>query len=210
MFGNQFTRSCTRTTYSEGHTMELIDFSPSWSGMMDELAIQPDQFFMFTLVCRGEFNLTVINKYREALTACENYETYVLRNASCHIGEEPDYEVERMGWFCNWRWHPTHGDEHRAFYKKLTLEVLKLGRINIPKEFGDRHKLRGYSLAVVSHCHKKFVFKLRKRIVSSKIFSTPTLRNMMDGSGFRAGQWVRFYLREDTTLKDGVIRFEVC
>nr|GEU67283.1 hypothetical protein [Tanacetum cinerariifolium] len=94
--------------------------------------------------------------------------------------------------------------------KKLTPEVLKSGPINKPKEFGDRHKLRGYSLAVLSHCHKKFVFKLRKRTVSFEMFSTPTLRNMMDGSGFRAGQWVRFYLSEDTTLKDGVIRFEVC
>ncbi|GKD04347.1 hypothetical protein Tco_1179321 [Tanacetum coccineum] len=152
---------------------ELIIFGPGWSGMMDELAIQPDQFFAFTLVCKGGFNLTVFNKFKEALTVCENYATYMLRNASCHIGEEPDYDVERMGWFCNWRWHTTHADNHKAFYKKLTLE-------------------------------------LRKRTVSFEMFLTPTLRNMMDGSGFRAGQWVRFYLSEDTTLKDGVIRFEVC
>ncbi|GJU95153.1 hypothetical protein Tco_1319909 [Tanacetum coccineum] len=46
-------------------------------GMMDELAINSDQFFLFTLVwCRGELG--------EALTACENYATYVLQNASCH------------------------------------------------------------------------------------------------------------------------------
>ncbi|GKD85831.1 hypothetical protein Tco_1356985, partial [Tanacetum coccineum] len=81
---------------------------------------------------------------------------------------------------------------------------------NITKEFDDRHKLRGYSSAVMSHCHKKFIFKLRKRTVSFEMFSTPTLRNMMDGSGFRDGQWVWFYLSEDITLKDGVIRFEVC
>ncbi|GKB74309.1 hypothetical protein Tco_0935721 [Tanacetum coccineum] len=48
---------------------EFIVFGPGWSSMMDELAIQPDQFFAFTL------------------------------NISCHIGEEPDYDVERMGGF---------------------------------------------------------------------------------------------------------------
>ncbi|GKD84461.1 hypothetical protein Tco_1355615, partial [Tanacetum coccineum] len=151
------------------YCLKLIVFGLGWSGMIDELSIQPDQFFAFTLVCKGGFNLTVFNKFGEALTVCENYATYMLRNASCHIGEEP-----------------------------------------VPKEFVISHKLHGYSSAVVSHCHKKFVFKLSKRTVSFEMFSTPTLRNMMDGSGFKAGQWVRFYLSDDTTLKDGVIRFKVC
>ncbi|GJV73320.1 reverse transcriptase domain-containing protein [Tanacetum coccineum] len=125
--------------------LELIVFGLGWSGMMDELAIQPDQFFAFTLVCKGGFHLTVFNKIREALT-------------------------------------------------------------NIPKEFVD--KLRRYSSAVVSHCHKKSVFK-RNRVVF-EMFSAPTLRHMKDISGFWADQWVWFYLSEDTTLKDRVIRFEVC
>nr|GFD28672.1 hypothetical protein [Tanacetum cinerariifolium] len=76
---------------------ELIVFGPGWSGMMDELAIQPDQFFAFTLVCKGGFNLMVFNMFEEDLTVCENYATYMLRNAFCDIGEEPDYNVERMG-----------------------------------------------------------------------------------------------------------------
>ncbi|GJQ90697.1 hypothetical protein Tco_0001836 [Tanacetum coccineum] len=124
------------------------------------------------------FNLTVFNKFGEALMVYENYATYVLRNASCHIGEEPDYDEERMGWFCNWQWHTTHADEHISFYKKLTPKVLKMSRIR-----------------------KRAIFEM---------FSTPTLRCMKDRSGFWAEQWVRFYLSEDTTLKDGVIRFEVC
>nr|GEY25217.1 hypothetical protein [Tanacetum cinerariifolium] len=64
---------------------ELIVFGLGWSGMMDELAIQPDQFFAFTL--------------------------------------------------------------------------------KLPKAFIISHKLHGYSSAVVIHCHKKFVFKLRKRAI---------------------------------------------
>nr|GEX60079.1 hypothetical protein [Tanacetum cinerariifolium] len=160
------------------YCLELIVFCAGWSSMMDELAIQPDQFFAFTLVCKGGFNLTVFNKFREALTVCENHATYVLQNASCHIEEEPDYDVERMGWICNWRWHTTHVDEHRAFYKKLTPEVLKTGRI-----FVVSHKVHGYSSAAVSHCHKKFVFKLRKRAIF-EMFLTPTLRCMKDRSGF--------------------------
>ncbi|GKB11559.1 hypothetical protein Tco_0845482 [Tanacetum coccineum] len=106
-------------------------------------------------------------QYGEALTACENCATYVLRNASCHIGEEPDYDVERMGWFCNWRWRTTHGDEHRAFKKKLTLKVFKSGRINIPKELDDWHKLRHYSSLVVSHCHKNLYSSSVKGLMES-------------------------------------------
>nr|GEY00161.1 hypothetical protein [Tanacetum cinerariifolium] len=68
---------------------KLIVFSLRWSGMIDELAIQPDQFFVFTLLCKGGFNLMVFNKFGEALTIYENYSTYMLWNASCHIREEP-------------------------------------------------------------------------------------------------------------------------
>ncbi|GKD94437.1 putative RNA-directed DNA polymerase [Tanacetum coccineum] len=52
---------------------ELNIYGPGWWGMMDEFDIKPDQFFVFTLACRGEFNLTVFNKLGEALTDCENY-----------------------------------------------------------------------------------------------------------------------------------------
>ncbi|GJR59966.1 hypothetical protein Tco_1502128 [Tanacetum coccineum] len=86
-----------------------------------------------------------------------------------------DYDVERMGWFYNWRWHTTHADEHIAFYKKRTPEVLKPGRIKVLKEVVISHKLHGYSSMVVSYCHKKIIFKLRKRAVF-EMFSTPTLR----------------------------------
>nr|GEU37003.1 hypothetical protein [Tanacetum cinerariifolium] len=59
-----------------------------------------------------------------------------------------DYNFERMGWYCNWRWHTNHGDEHKAFYIKLTSDVLILGRIRISKGFVDMHELRGYASAV--------------------------------------------------------------
>ncbi|GJR20668.1 hypothetical protein Tco_0969195 [Tanacetum coccineum] len=114
--------------------------------------------------------ITVFNKYGEALTTCESYATYVLQNASCHIGEEPEH-TKRVGRLAQ------------------TPPLFFTGCESLPQ---------------------KSVFKLRKRTVSFEMFSTPTLRNMMDGSGFKAGQWVRFYLSDDTTLKDGVIRFKVC
>ncbi|GJY13969.1 hypothetical protein Tco_0383278 [Tanacetum coccineum] len=133
---------------------------------------------------------------------------FVMHNVTMLHFIKEYYDVERMGWFCNWWWHTTHADKRISFYKKLTPEVLKMGRIKVPKEFVVSHKLHGYSSAVVSRCHKKIVFKLRKKAVF-KMFSTPPLRCMKDQSGFWAEQWVRFYLSEDTTLKDGVIRFEV-
>nr|GEZ46921.1 hypothetical protein [Tanacetum cinerariifolium] len=90
-----------------------------------------------------------------------------------------------------------------------TLRVISEKNQKVPKQFVVSHKLHGYSLAVVSHCYKKIVFKLRKRAVF-EMFSTPTLGCMKDLSGFWAEQWVWFYLSEDTTLKDEVIHFEVC
>ncbi|GKD05065.1 hypothetical protein Tco_1180039 [Tanacetum coccineum] len=159
---------------------------------MDELAIRPGQYFVLTLVRRGKFSLT----------ACENYASYLLRNSNCHIGQEPDYNLERMGWYYNWRWYTNHGDERGAFYIKLTSDVLILGRIRISKGFVDGHKLRGYVSAVVSHMDKKFEFKLCKKTKSVEMFSTTTLRDMVR-SGFWRSQWVWFYLSNDTSLEDG-------
>ncbi|GJX99338.1 hypothetical protein Tco_0356357 [Tanacetum coccineum] len=79
----------------------------------------------------------------------------------------------------------------------------------ISKGFVDRHKLRGYDSAVVSHMDKKFEFKLCKKSKTVEMFSTTTLRDMVRSSFWR-GQWVRFYLSKDTSLEDGVVRFEVC
>ncbi|GKB23017.1 hypothetical protein Tco_0862418 [Tanacetum coccineum] len=121
-------------------------------------------------------SLTVFNTAGEALTACDNYASYVLQNSNCHIRQEPDYNLERMGWYCNWRWHTNHGDKRRAFYIKLTLDVLILGQICISKGFIDRNKLRGYASVVVSHKDKKFEFKLCKKSKSIEMFSTTTLR----------------------------------
>ncbi|GKD54241.1 hypothetical protein Tco_1287628 [Tanacetum coccineum] len=87
--------------------------------------------------------------------------------------------------------------------------AIRPGRIRISKGFVDRHKLRGYASAVVSHRDKKFEFKLCKKSKSVKMFLTTTLRGMVR-SGFWRSQWVRFYLRKDTSLEDGVVRFEVC
>nr|GEW57598.1 hypothetical protein [Tanacetum cinerariifolium] len=132
-------------------TFKLAFYGHDWWSMMDELAIPTSQYFALTLVCRGKFSLTVFNNAGEALTACENYASYVLQNSNCHIGQELDYSLERMGWYCNWRWHTNHGDKHRAFYIKLTSDVLILGRICISKGFVDRHELHGNASAVPSN-----------------------------------------------------------
>ncbi|GJZ05282.1 hypothetical protein Tco_0538557 [Tanacetum coccineum] len=79
----------------------------------------------------------------------------------------------------------------------------------ISKGFVDRHELRGYASAVVSHRDKKFEFKLCKKSKYVEMFSTTTLRGMVR-SGFWRDQWVRFYLSKDTSVEDGVVRFEVC
>ncbi|GJY80234.1 hypothetical protein Tco_0492985 [Tanacetum coccineum] len=55
---------------------------------------------------------------------------------------------------------------------------------------------------------QKFKFKLCKKSNSVEMFSTTTLRDMVR-SGFWHGKWVRFYLSKDTSLEDGVVRFEV-
>nr|GEZ84673.1 hypothetical protein [Tanacetum cinerariifolium] len=129
-------------------TFKFAFYGPDWWSMMDELAIRLGQYFALTLVCRGKFSLTIFNNAGEALTACENYASYVLRNSNCHIEQEPDYNLERMGWYCNWRWHTNHDDEHKAFYIKLTSDVLILGRIRISKGYVDSHGLRVYASAI--------------------------------------------------------------
>ncbi|GKD96197.1 hypothetical protein Tco_1380094 [Tanacetum coccineum] len=102
---------------------KLAFYGPDWWSVMDELAIQPGQYFALTLVRIGKFRLM----------ACENYASYVLQNSNCHIGQETDYNLERIGWYCNWRWHTNHGDERIAFYIKLTSDVLIFGQImNVP------------------------------------------------------------------------------
>nr|GEU38584.1 hypothetical protein [Tanacetum cinerariifolium] len=163
-------------------TFKLAFYGPDWWSMMDKLAIRP---------------------------ACENYTSYVLRNLNCHIRQEPDYNLERMGWYCNWGWHTNHDDKHIAFYIKLTSDVLILGQIRISKGFVDRHELRGYASTVVCHRDKKFEFKLCKKSKSVEMFSTTTLKGMVR-SGFWRGHWVRFYLSKDIILEDGVVRFKVC
>ncbi|GJZ37879.1 hypothetical protein Tco_0584070 [Tanacetum coccineum] len=47
---------------------------------------------------KGKFSLTVFSNAGEVLTAYENYASYVLQNSNFHIGQEPDYNLERMGW----------------------------------------------------------------------------------------------------------------
>ncbi|GKE46116.1 hypothetical protein Tco_1477374 [Tanacetum coccineum] len=146
-------------------TFKLAFYGPDWWSMMDALAIRPGQYFALKLVSKGKFSLIVFNNAGEALTACENYASYVLRNSNCHIRQEPG--------------------------------------------FVDRHELRRYASAVVSHRDKKFEFKLCKKSKSVEMFSITTPRDMVR-SGFWHGQWVQFYLSKDTSLEDGVVRFEVC
>nr|GEY57386.1 hypothetical protein [Tanacetum cinerariifolium] len=101
-----------------GYRQKILCFGGAYS-MLQTDPVEP----------RGKFSLTVFNNAGEALTACKNYTSYVLRNSNCHIRQEPDYNLERMGWYCNWRWHTNHGDERKAFYIKLTSDVLILSRI---------------------------------------------------------------------------------
>nr|GEW20531.1 hypothetical protein [Tanacetum cinerariifolium] len=68
---------------------KLSFYGPDWWSMMDELAIRPGRYFALTLACKGKFSLTVFNNAEEALKACENYASYVLRNSNFHIGQEP-------------------------------------------------------------------------------------------------------------------------
>ncbi|GKD71358.1 hypothetical protein Tco_1325448, partial [Tanacetum coccineum] len=164
-------------------TFKLAFYGPDWWSMMDELAIRPGQYFALTLVRGGKFSLTVFNTKGEALTACENYVSYMLQNSNCHIEQEPEWAGIAIG--------------------GGTLIT------RISKGFIDRHKLRGYASTVVSHRDKKFEFKLCKKSKSVEMFSTTTLRDMVR-SDFWCGEWVRFYLSKDTSLVDRVIRFEVC
>nr|GEW73031.1 hypothetical protein [Tanacetum cinerariifolium] len=76
-------------------TFKLAFYGPDWWSMMDELAIQPGQYFALTLLYRGKFSLTIFNNAREALTACGNYAYYMLRNSNCHIGQEPAH-IKRL------------------------------------------------------------------------------------------------------------------
>nr|GEY90785.1 hypothetical protein [Tanacetum cinerariifolium] len=92
-------------------------------------------------------------------------------------------------------------DVFKAMFFRRLIGMRYWDTLKVPKQFVMSHKLHGYSSAIVSHCHKKFVFKLRKRAVS-EMFSTPTLRCMKDRSGLWAEQWVWFCLSEDITLKD--------
>lgn len=70
------------------NNQELVVCGSDWRNMMDDLAFQPGQLFVFTLVRKGVFSLTVFNDAGMALMYCETYATYVLRNALCHVGEE--------------------------------------------------------------------------------------------------------------------------
>ncbi|GKA81138.1 hypothetical protein Tco_0787830 [Tanacetum coccineum] len=82
-------KKCTKKMYStsQSDTVDLLikDRECEWS-MMDELAIRPGQYFALTLVRRGKFSLMVLNTAGEALTACENYASYVAYKKALSIG----------------------------------------------------------------------------------------------------------------------------
>nr|GEU41969.1 hypothetical protein [Tanacetum cinerariifolium] len=92
-------------------TFKLDFYGPAWWSMMDELAIRPGQYFTLTLVCKGKFSLTVFNNAGQALTACENYASYMLWDSNFHIGQEPAHikklcrqaRTARI-YFSGWSW----------------------------------------------------------------------------------------------------------
>ncbi|GJS03610.1 hypothetical protein Tco_0320118 [Tanacetum coccineum] len=138
---------------------------------------------------------------------------WIIDGGSCAQPQEvQEYNVQRMGWFCNWRGHTSHGREDRAFYKKLTAETLEKGLIVIPSDIVKTYKLYGYASAIVTNRDAQYEFELRWGKVSNslEIYSSPILRKMKEMTGFMADQWARFYLTEGTSLKDGVIRLDVC
>ncbi|GJZ05283.1 hypothetical protein Tco_0538558 [Tanacetum coccineum] len=108
--------------------------------------------------------------------------------------------------------HTSHGRKDRAFYKKLTAETLEKGLIVIPSDIVKMYKLYGYASSIVTNRDAQYEFELRWGKVSNslEIYSSPILRKMKEMTGFMVDQWARFYLTEGTSLKDGVIRLDVC
>nr|GEV81816.1 hypothetical protein [Tanacetum cinerariifolium] len=117
---------------------------------------------------RGVFKLTIFNESKEAVMA--------------------KYNVQRMGWFCIWRGHTSHGRKDRAFYKKLTAETLKNGIIVIPSDIVKMYKLYGYASTIVTNKDAKYEFELRWVKVSNslEIYSLPILRKIKEMTGFMA------------------------
>ncbi|GKA51617.1 hypothetical protein Tco_0744813 [Tanacetum coccineum] len=108
--------------------------------------------------------------------------------------------------------HTSHGRKDRAFYKKLTAETLENGLIVMPSNIMKTYKLYGYASAIVMNRDAQYEFELCWGKVSNslQIYSSPILRKMKEMTGFMADQWARFYLTKGTSLKDGVIRLDVC
>ncbi|GKB09730.1 hypothetical protein Tco_0838042 [Tanacetum coccineum] len=82
----------------------------------------------------------------------------------------------------------------------------------IPLDILKMYKLYGYASAIVTNRDAQYEFELRWGKVSNslEIYSSPTLRKMKEMTGFMADKWARFYLTKGTSLKDGVIRLDVC
>ncbi|GKC71532.1 hypothetical protein Tco_1117415 [Tanacetum coccineum] len=82
----------------------------------------------------------------------------------------------------------------------------------IPSDIVKTYKLYGYALAIVTNKDAQYEFELRWGKVSNllKTYSSLILRKMKEIIGFMADQWARFYLTKGTSLKDGVIRLDVC
>ncbi|GJR59675.1 hypothetical protein Tco_1501837 [Tanacetum coccineum] len=181
--------------------LEMYLYGDEWWNMIEELDFQPGHFFAFTLLRRGLFHLTIFNKSGEAFTASETYSSYVVQCPTNGV------VLQLEGAYI-------HDREDKVFYKKLTEETLKKGLIArvIPSDIVKTYKLYGYASAIGKNRDAQYEFKLRWDKVSNslEIYSSPILRKMKEMTGFMANQWARFYLTEGTSLKDGVIRLDVC
>ncbi|GKC78918.1 hypothetical protein Tco_1129692 [Tanacetum coccineum] len=100
----------------------------------------------------------------------------------------------------------------RCFILQFLMSRERLLRKVIPSDIVKTYKLYGYASAIVTNRDAQYEFELRWGKVSNslEIYSSPILRKMKEMTGFMADQWAHFYLTEGTSLKDGVIRLDVC
>ncbi|GJX45726.1 DNA-binding pseudobarrel domain-containing protein [Tanacetum coccineum] len=180
-----------------------------------ELKVKAGKLFVITAVAKEDFNVMFFHDDGSALTAVETYTTVVSMNALCHVGDEKDYDQKRMDWYCRWKFHTCNDREDRVFYKKFTTGLHRVGRIKIPSEFVKRQKLGGtaYTSAVLRHKNKAYRFKVHERDGAPKgleMLSIPSLHKLKNHAGFDNGQMLRFFQCDETSRRDGVLRFEVC
>lgn len=73
-----------------------------------------------------------------------------------------------------------------------------------------QHKLRGFASAILRHENKEYNFVVRESDSETKMVSASTLKTLRKHAVFNLGNSLRFFLRDETSVVNVVIRFEVC